>query len=465
MAVGSSGGAGWLNAASGTSWANRLAVYVPWLVWGAMFGAVVACIAVYGVDLPYSDDWHVVPALTGNEPHFFSWLWTQWSEHRVPVPRLIHVAVLKATGGSFLAVMLLNTVIVAGVTAAMMSTARQIRGRAAVTDVVFPLVMLHLGNSAHMLWAWGIQFVSTVALAVVMLVVIARQAGPLRPGPAALAAAALLLLPLTGAQGLIMAGALAPWVLACAWFGSRARRADESWWPPAILAIAVLGSVAEALLYFVGLVHESWASEPPGVAVAVKTAAKVLAYGFGPMAARWWPISVPGIAAVLFSSGALALVAVAREGGGARLRALGLCAFGAGLAALALAIGWGRGAFGIHHRYVLLAALGLCWAYFVWELYAKPAPRWITQWALVLVLVAVLPSTTYWYGIWVGDWHQTQARAVLRDIDAGMTPRQLADRHGDYFGASHKPHLAERIDMLRRARIEPWARVAAPPGG
>ncbi len=235
--------------------------WAVWGAWGAMLFALLACIVIYGVELPILDDWEMVPALTGNEPHFFSWLWSQWAEHRLPLPRLILFALLKLSGGDFRAGMVFNTLVVATITAAMILTARNIRGRASITDVFFPLLMMHLGHSYNLLWSWGIHYVSSVALTIVLLVVIVRQEGALRPWPAAFAVAAILLLPLTGAVGLMMDAVLAPWLLASARLGSRVRRAHEPLWPTVILWIAAVGAALEGVLYFVGYeAQEPWAS-------------------------------------------------------------------------------------------------------------------------------------------------------------------------------------------------------------
>jgi hypothetical protein len=356
-----------------------------------------------------------------------------------------------------------NTLTVAAITGAMMLAARGARGRASITDAFFPLLMLHLGQSYNLLWSWGIHFVSSVALTLVLLVVIVRQEGALRPWPAAIAAAAILLLPLTGAGGLMMVVALTPWLIASAWFGSRTRRAHEPSWPIAVLRIAILGAAIEGLLYFVGYEEqEPWASGRATVFVSLKAAAQLLAYAFGPYAAKSWTASVLCVAAVLIPSAALAVIAVIRTDGAARVRALGLCLFGAGMVVLAPAIGWGRGAFGLHYRYVLLTTPALCWAYLLWEIHGRPIPRRVVQWALFLGLAAVLPQNAYWWGIWQADWKATHAAAVLRDIDDGLTSAALADRHAQFLLPWDKQQLVERIDMLRAARIGPWARVAGP---
>jgi hypothetical protein len=54
-------------------------------------------------------------------------------------------------------------------------------------------------------------------------------------------------------------------------------------------------------------------------------------------------------------------------------------------------------------------------------------------------------------------------KGVERDIDAGVTAEQLADRHGDFLMHWDHDELVRRIEFLREAGIGPVARVRPPP--
>jgi hypothetical protein len=58
-------------------------------VWAIMFSILLSCVAVYGYNVPWREDWVMVPALTGNEPQLLPWLWAQTMEHRTPILRAV----------------------------------------------------------------------------------------------------------------------------------------------------------------------------------------------------------------------------------------------------------------------------------------------------------------------------------------------------------------------------------------
>ncbi|HEX6861619.1 MAG TPA: hypothetical protein VF414_02330, partial [Thermoanaerobaculia bacterium] len=55
----------------------------------------------YSVDIPFLDDWEMIPVLTGVEPVTPGWLWSQHNEHRIVIPRLIYLGILKLGGYDF----------------------------------------------------------------------------------------------------------------------------------------------------------------------------------------------------------------------------------------------------------------------------------------------------------------------------------------------------------------------------
>src|SRR5688500_55161 len=81
--------------------ASRVAV---WAVWTAMAALLAGLFSMDATNVPLAEDWLIVPAMTGNETDFGGWLWSQNNEHRVPWPRLVMLAILRVTGGSFQAI-------------------------------------------------------------------------------------------------------------------------------------------------------------------------------------------------------------------------------------------------------------------------------------------------------------------------------------------------------------------------
>jgi hypothetical protein len=445
--------------------AGGVAAPVVWIVWAVMLVVALVFVARFGRDIPLAEDWTMVPALTGREEHLWRWLWSQNNEHRVPLPRLIFLALLRLTGGDFRSGMVFNTLAMGGVAAAMIATARHLRGHVALQDLFFPLALLHLGHWINLAWSWQIQFVSSFVLISLLLLVIVRQVGALSRGEALMAAAAIVLLPFTGAIGLIFDAALAPWVLATAWLHLRAGGAQRgldggraTGW---LLAGAFGLAAVTGVLYFVGYERPAWNPPSPGHVETLKTAGRFLALGFGPWAAEKWRVSVAAILLFLVPSLLLVCWRLTRDVGAARLRPFGLLSFGGAMVVLALGIGWGRAAqfpaIGLPNRYVLFAVPALCAAFFAWELYASKPVRPVVPMALALTLAVGVPRNTR-YGLEVRDWYVAGMTAAEEAIDAALDPEEIAERQGSFLLHWNKAQLAERIRMLRTAGHGPFAR-------
>jgi len=447
-----------VTAGKGSSAAWRVSALV-WVVWATMLLVVLACIAKYGPDIPRAEDWLLVPPLTGNEPSLIKWLWEQNSEHRLPLPRLAYLGLLKLTGGDFRSGMVFDTLLMAALAGAMILVARRLRGRSSYADAFFPIAFLNLGHWDNLIWSWQIQFVLSIFFASVLLLIIVTQGTELAPGPAAIAGGCLVALPLCGANGLVLGPGLA------AWLGYAALRAWRGGQPEGrTTAIVLSASVGIALvltgLYFVGYERATWPPPSPSVGATLQTGAQFLAMAFGPGAAASWRASVAITFAALFAT--LALLVVQAWGGDdrERRRALGLLCFVAAMLTLALAIGWGRAGrvpttARLSRRYALLAVPFLCAVYFAWELYGRR--RWATfvQTGLLVVACVLVPSNTL-RGLEARDWVRAGMDAVRRDIATGMPRSLLAERHGPFLLHWDGQRLAAGMRMLGEAGFEPF---------
>src|SRR6516162_8487433 len=68
---------------------DRGAPIFVWTVWGAMVLVTLTFVRTYGTNVPQSDEWCIVPYLTGAKTIDGAWLWDQHNEHRIPLPKLI----------------------------------------------------------------------------------------------------------------------------------------------------------------------------------------------------------------------------------------------------------------------------------------------------------------------------------------------------------------------------------------
>lgn len=438
---------------------HRRALFVALVTLG-MVAVALACIGRYGWDVPLAEDWHLVPVYTGSEPDVAGWLWAQNNEHRVPLPRLVYLALLGLAGGDFRVGMVYNVLVLGALSLVLALAARRLRGgQSRYADAFFPLLLLHIGHWPNLVWGWQLQFVTAVALTLGALLILLRPR-PLSTRAALVAGICLVLLPLCGANGILYALALAPWF---AFEGVALGRSPEltaghrrAGW--ALVGLAVL-SVAVVGLYFVGYERADWNPPPPSIAAAAQTAASFVAMGFGPAVKAHWTfwivVTLAGLAATAF-----VLVRAAMHSRGAeRRRALGLVFFAAACGGVALAVGWGRSGLvpevGMPARYALMSAPTLVAAYFVWVLYG---PRRIRHGvALVLLVVSaalIVPNTRVGFG-W-RNWYVGGMQAVERDLEAGLPAAELAERHREFLLHWDQGKLEAGMRMLKDAGLGPF---------
>jgi hypothetical protein len=288
---------------------------------------------------------------------------------------------------------------------------------------------------------------------------------------AIVAAASLVLLPLTGASGLVFALALAPWA---AWAGLTQLRAARGAGASSLHGALLLASAVAAPLlvgiYFIGYVQPWWNPPNPGRLLTLQTTLRFLALAWGAAARNAWTVSILAIVAVLAATLLLLMLALRRARGAERQRAFGLLSFAGGCAVLALASGWGRAATdmvsGMPMRYVLFSVPTLCATYFIWELYAPAAPRRWLQSALCAAMLVLLPwNTREGFGLpgrydigWRG-WYVTGMNAVEQDIQRGVPRLEMASRHREFLMHWDEAKLAAGMRMLHDAHIGPFSRL------
>ncbi len=202
-----------------------------WSLWAAIALASLALVMRYGLTMPTGDEWAWIPMAAGDVPVTWSWLWSQHNEHRMALPRLVYLGLGWLTGFDFRAGAIFNVAALAALAAAMMLTARKLRGSTRVYDAFFPLILLHWSQAENLVWGFQLNFVLSVSLAGTALLVMLRAGATLRLGTALVVAAILLLLGLTGMYGVAYLPALAAWLFAGAalrWSqggpGARAKR-------------------------------------------------------------------------------------------------------------------------------------------------------------------------------------------------------------------------------------------------
>ena len=436
-----------------------------------MLLACLVCLFRFSRNVPLTEDWELVPPLTGNQPHLVSWLWAQNNEHRIPFPRLILLALLRLAHGDFRVGMGLNIVLLAVLAAALMLLARKIRGgQTRYADAFFPVGLLHLGNWENLFWSWQVTQVVPMALTCVVLYLLLANPGFTTVAAAVAAGASLILLPLSGANGLFFAPFFACWLGYCGWRQWRSDAPAEGRQRRAGVSLLACSGVALALtgLYFAGYVRPQWTPPNPGVRASLVAAIQFVALAFGPAARSSWVLAALAAAAVLVPSAIVAARGFSRAAGPERHRALGVLVLAGTLVLFGLVMGWGRaGVIPIYGfwpiRYSLLAFPALITAFFVWELYGAPRPRAVIQNALFTGMFLLMPLNTV-HGFWWRDWYLAGFDALQHDLAAGVPRSALADRNRGFLSHSmDPPRLAALMLMLKDSRMGPWVQLRGDP--
>jgi hypothetical protein len=439
---------------------KRVFVYVAWSV--MMLGALFF-VYTYSTNVPYQDYWELVPVITGNQAVTLSWLWEAHNEHRIPLPKLILLALHWLTKDDFRAGMVANVILLGAIALGMIQAARSARGRTSYADAFFPVVLLHPGHCENLLWSWQISFVLSTALAAVfLLVVVFRTRLSWRAG--LLAGTCLMLLPLCGANGAVLVPSLALWLAVSALF-SWWRTSDRRQLPAFGLALA---SIALVGFYAVGFKGSEPQLPASSVSQLALTALQFLSLAFGYISLSWWTWWAAGAVVLLFLSYAI-LIRTFIGRPEERARSFGLIAFLCAMLTLACAISWGRGAIGPYavlfsFRYVSLAVLWPCCAFFTLLLYGgRGVGRFVQNALFVCSLVMLWPN--YENGVFYGRTLHGSLVGFERDIETGVHVSFLVDRYSQYPFPMYPDaqRLKALLAMLHEAGIKPFQNLRQGP--
>ncbi len=434
----------------------KLNTLFVWILWALMVLAALTYVAERTDPIPLGEDWEPLPVVVGHRAVSAAWMWELDYEWREPIPRLAIVALIRLSGFDFRAPRFCSVLLLGLAAFALIRAAGQLRGFTRVTDAFFPLVLLHWGQSRPLLQIMFLDYVLTIALAVGVLLVMLKHPGgpPLRAG--LLAALCLLGLPLCGAVGVAVAPPLILWL---GYAGVRRLRSSEpggrrdgAWLLSlAALAVGLLG------LYFAGYRWPPEAPRAPSLVAALTTAAQFLGMSIGPFGQAGWPYSAFGVI-LLSLAGAAALLAVWRERPQERVRTAGLLLFVVSCWLLALSVGIGRSGFGeeigFMDRYITSSTLILCVLYLIWDMAGTPRTGRVIQFFLFGLMLALLPYNAR-IGLGKRNTLALREKALMKDVRAGLTPKEVAARHWHYFYRS-EGKFSRFLDMMRQAQIGPY---------
>jgi hypothetical protein len=402
---------------------------VRWTVWGAWLAmtiAAIAYVALFGNNVPYSDDWSLIDFITGARPVTLEWLWSSHGGHRILLPRLLLLGLYKICGTDFRAGMYFNVGLLSASAAILIWASARMRGGAAsLTDLFFPLILLHWGHFENILWSW--QVTDILPVAVVCFLMAIGSAYGLIPNPiiAILAALGVATLPVSGLVGLPYAPALMFWVATMGVVSFRRKRkilAVTLWIVTVFTAIVVI-------LYFRGP-RNALPSFPVSVAhwrFGLRTAAQFVAGGLGPIGWKALPEARDAMALVLIvTAAALSWKAMRKDRLPYRAQALLLFLIASGC--LAFGFGVGRSGGPLQGRYFAFAAPSWCAAFLAWRICVKPRAAQLLEATLLAVIIGVTPFNFLAGLRYARNFHGRMER-FRADLLAGMSPGQLVARH------------------------------------
>jgi len=422
--------------------------------------ATIAYVYRFSYNIPWQDDWIVIDILTGDRPMTLDWLWAEHNEHRLPLSKFLLIVSYKMTG-DFRPAMYFNVAAMGALALAMIRAARDLRGRTSPTDAFFPIMLLHWGHSEVFLWSFEICYTLSVLLAGIALLVIVYSRESLTVGGAIVLGTCLILLPLTGANGLVHAPPLTLWLLYAGVVAGYSRGPGAKRRAAVILSFAFASMIVTAA-YLIGREKRSNIEHMLNYKALLVTSLQYLTGAFGPAAAMVWPYSGRATAGLFLLGGAILVVRAYRGTSPGRLHALGLLLFLGSMACMTLALGWGRAFVAFFPpfmimRYYILTALAPCCLYFAWTACKGYSIGSFMQMLLFGSIVLMLP-----FNMQAGlDWARIHGRTMeecYREIKAGSTPAVVAE-HYRFFLYPWEPDewMAKRLQRMKDVRIGPFS--------
>jgi hypothetical protein len=441
-----------------------------WLTWAAATAAAVIFVLLLGSNVPYWDEWELVPAATGHQRIDVGFLWSLHNEHRIPLAKLVYLA-LFAGSHDFRSGALFQVLALAAASALLIEAARRVRGRGRFADGVFALLLLHPGHAENLIWSFQIAIV----LFPVFLAITSSAAAGLGPQPSLRQALAfalpLLVAPLCGAPGVVLAsvgGGVLLWLGLRVALLRRHTEADEPLHqstpmraaasPMLLVGLGLLGWLLVAL-YLYGYHGNPGHPAPAGGWAGVRGVGEVLSMSLGPAGGWNWRWTTPLVALLVLATGAAVALWWWRSKA-ERLPAEALLGVLAATGALVVTIGWGRSGFGpgagFAGRYAALSAPLLCWACLAWCRLPWPRAAGIAQLAC-WTAAAVLYPANFTAGRELAEARRAGLQALVHDLRRPLPLAAVAARHTmDVYPDAGA--LRERLEMLRPSRLGPFSR-------
>lgn len=436
----------------GSPVAARLAAFTA-----ALSLAAVGFVFAFGSDMPHADEWDVIASTIPDWPPA-EWFLGHHNEHRFPLGRLVWTAGMWASGNDFRAGMLLSVAALTGASLLLLSAARLARGRAALADVLIPALLLNPGHAFNLLMGYQVVF----TLYVLGVAGCVRAAAGFRPTSVGWAASAVgwtAVAATCGAFGTVFAPVAAVWLAYAGVVGWRAGSRAP--------AVVLLGGAAAVAAYTAWVVATAPSGDPANFRRAgrdiLAAAAGYYGIGLGSWAdtassTRRAVAAVIGCACYLAATALLIRAILFRPAVRPFALACWLALVGQAVAAVAIAVS--RGA-GLQDRYVSPGAVGLAVCWLAITALPRRIPRALT--AVAMVAAVALLAANGRDGWATGTRLRAAARRIEADIGSRVPLSLVAGRHGGSPMVVVGERMADRLKLLRAARVGIFADVADDP--
>jgi hypothetical protein len=407
--------------------------------------------------MPYVDEWLNLPIVVGERPLSAASLWEPiGGDHRLPLARLVHVAVLRATGLEMRAGMTLNVLLLAGASLALMRANEASRSHPSLADAFFPLALLSVGQWMNVFVAINVLFVAPVSLCLAGMASGVRRG---EPGSVLIGAVGVggIVAPFFDQCGVALSLPLIALLLCTGWRLRQSRPSHGAW----ALSLALAGLAASAAV--VAASSRIPASQPLSVAEAPRAILEVFATAFGP-AAFGWPV-LSGSAALGVTVLGLVIACRGLREASFRLAALTLAAGAVATLLLAAAVGLARGNHGpgmaLQTQYTTLMLPGLCAAHLALTQFGGRLLSVLGP-CLLSAAAAVLFPLNAFGGLEVAKARHADDRAFAADLLAGRPLEELVAHHSPALMDHDVRDLPADLRLAERHRLGPFHELGRP---
>jgi hypothetical protein len=441
--------------------ASLTAGILVWAVWGTFTVTAILYVRDYSRNIPYVDDFSLVPVMSGREPLTLHWLWAQHNEHRPVVSRLIIVGLHRVFGFDFRSPQYLNALLLSGVAALMITHFRRLRGRSSVFDIAVPLSLLNIGQAETLMIGFALNLVLTSAISCYLIKLTSNLDSLRGWRPILKFGVCLLLLPLCGGSGLVM---LPPLLLWLAYSCTCSDMGQDSFQANVVRAIG-LGLFAACLvvvtLYFWGYNHPPHHPMPASWQRAGSTLLWYLSMAV-------WPNMVDHrcfagwIAAVLVAATLGRLGWIGWRQSNERLSAVAMMSVVVAMLCAALAVAVARAFIEPEtdraSRYITTTSPLFCAIYGAWLVHGSARARRLVHFVMLAFIVSAIPANLK-YGHAFGNARQGVFREVERTMRANSPVALAVSKAWPNLHADRKV-IEDSFKQLRRARVGQFGKLA-----